>query len=176
MELRRAIVCTLRSRRFWVWEVGGAVLYGIPAAIRFVTGSVYIPILGLPGFWIDHYVPGNLVEKILVNAFFPGGAGGVAGETFVSNYKGETIKGKAKYLARLVGALAQTSIWSVFQYWGFSQGITGPYGGNIFEHPIVFPINFVLATLSIFTPDIVNFAKSRMIEAYQKLRNKNVKL
>jgi len=171
MKLRRAIVCTLRSRRLWVWEVGGAVIYAVPVAIRFITGSVYIPILGLPGFWIDHYIPGNLVEKIIVNAFFPGGAGGVAGEILVSNYRGEAVKGRTKYLVRLGGALVQTAAWSTFQYWGFLQGITGPYGGNIFEHAVVFPINFLLASLSIFTPDVVNFAKSRMERVYQKLKN-----
>jgi hypothetical protein len=170
MKLRRAIADTLRSKRFWEWEVGSAILYSIPATIRFVTKSVYIPILSLPGFWIDHYIPGNLVEKILVNAFFPGGAGGVAGETLVSNYKGEAIKGKTKYLARLGGALAQTAAWSAIQYWGFLLWIPGPYGsGNLFEHPIVFPINFLLASLSIFTPDVVNFAKLKVENAYQKL-------
>jgi hypothetical protein len=63
----RAIASTLKSRRFWVWQLGGAVIYGVPAAVRLVTGSVYLPVLGLflvP--WIDHYVPGNLVEKVLV--------------------------------------------------------------------------------------------------------------
>jgi hypothetical protein len=69
MKLHRAIVDTLRSKRVWEWEVGGAILYSIPVAIRFVTKSVYIPILGLPGIWIDHYIPGNLVEKILLMLF-----------------------------------------------------------------------------------------------------------
>jgi hypothetical protein len=169
MKLRRAIADTLRTKRVWEWEVGGAILYSIPAAIRFVTKSVYIPILGLPGIWIDHYIPGNLVEKILVNAFFPGGAGGVTGEILVSNYKGEAIKGKTKYWARLCGALAQTTAWSAIQYWGYLLLIMGPYGTNIFEHPIVFPINFLFASLSIFTPDVVNFTKSKVENAYQKL-------
>ena len=175
MKLRRAIGATLRSKRFWVWEVGGAILYGIPVAIRFITKSVYIPILSLPGVFISHYIPSNLVEKFLINAFFPGGAGGVAGETLVSNYKGETIKGKTKYLARLGGALVQTSAWSAFQYWGYFLWISGPHGsGNLFEHAVVFPINFLLATLSIFTPDVVNFAKSKLESAYQKLsKHKN---
>jgi len=178
MKLRRAIASTLRSKRFWEWEVCGAIFYGIPVVIRFITKSNYIPILSLPGFWISYYIPGNLVEKILVNAFFPGGAGGVAGETFLSNYKGETIRGKTKYLARLGGALVQTSAWSAFQYWGYLLWISGPYGsGNLFEHPVVFPINFLLAALSIFTPDVLNFIKSKMENAFQKMKKyKNVKL
>ena len=170
MELRRAIGATLRSKRFWLWQIGGAILYGIPVAIRFITKSVYIPILSLPGVFINHYIPSNLVEKILINAFFPGGAGGVAGETLASNYKGEAIRGKTKYLARLGGALVQTSAWSAFQYWGYFLWISGPHGsGNLFEHPVVFPLNFLLASLSIFTPDIVNFTKSKLENAYQKL-------
>lgn len=161
MHLRKAVVATLRSKRFWWWELGCAVIYGIPAAIRFITNSVSIPFLNFPGFWIDHFIPGNLVEKILVNAFFPGGAGGVAGEIFASNRKGEAVKGKAKYLHRLGGALLQTAVWSAFQYFGYSLSIKGSYGSNIFESIFVFPINFVLAAFSIFTPDVVGFIKSR---------------
>jgi hypothetical protein len=176
MKLRRAIGATLRSKRFWLWQIGGAILYGIPVAIRFITKSVYIPILSLPGVFINHYIPSNLVEKILINAFFPGGAGGVAGETLVSNYKGEVIRGKTKYLARLGGALVQTSAWSAFQYWGYFLWISGPHGsGNLFEHPVVFPLNFLLASLSIFTPDVVQFAKSSLAKVYRKLSGRNSK-
>jgi hypothetical protein len=174
MELRRAIGATLRSKRFWVWQLAGAIIYGIPVAFRFATGSVSIPILNFPGFWIGHYIPGNMVEKILVNAFFPGGAGGVAGEVLVSNYNGEAVKGKAKYLSRLGGALLQTAAWSAFQYWGYSLMLLGPWSiggdwGNVFEHWLIFPFNFTLAAFSIFTPDVVNFAKSKLEKAYQKL-------
>jgi hypothetical protein len=121
MRLSEAVVATLRSRRFWWWELGGAVIYGIPAAIRFATNSVVIPFLNFPGFWIGHVIPGNLVEKILVNAFFPGGAGGVAGEVFEGHLKGEAVTRKAKYLRRLRGALLQTAVWSAFQYAGYGR-------------------------------------------------------
>jgi hypothetical protein len=181
MELRRAIWATVRSRRFWVWQLAGAIIYGIPVAIRFATGNVQLPILSLletPA--LDHYVPSNLVEKILVNAFFPGGAGGVAGEVLVSNYKGEAVKGKTKYLSRLGGALLQTAAWSAFQYWGFSLMILGPWStaegwGNIFEYWTVFPLNFALAAFSVFTPEVVNFAKSCLVKAYGKLSGRNSK-
>ena len=172
--MRRAIWATLRSKRFWMWQIAGAIIYGIPVAIRFATKSAEIPILSLPGFWIDHYIPGNMVEKVLVNAFFPGGAGGVAAEVLVSKYKGEALKGKAKYLSRLGGALLQTTAWSAFQYWGFSLMILGPWSiggewGNIFEHWLVFPFNFTLAAFSIFTPDVVNLAKAGLAKVYRKL-------
>ena len=75
MRSRGAVISTLRSRRFWVWQVAGAIVYAIPVIVRFATGEVMLPILSLLATpWIDHYVPGNLVEKILVGAFFPGGA------------------------------------------------------------------------------------------------------
>jgi hypothetical protein len=160
MKLRRAVVATLRSRRFWLWELGGAAIYGIPVAIRFVTGDVVIPFLNFPGFWIGHLIPGNFLEKVLINAFFPGGAGGVAGEVFAGYRKGEAVTGKAKYLHRLSGALLQTAVWSAFQFFGYSLLLIGPYGSNIFESIFVFPINFVLAAFSVFTPDVVGFLKS----------------
>lgn len=172
MRLSSAIACTLRSKRFWTWQLGGVIIYGIPAAIRFITKSYYIPILSLPGFWVYHFIPGNLVEKFLVNAFFPGGAGGVAGEIFASNYKSEKVKGKTKYKARLGGALIQTTVWSTIQYLGYSLMVIGPFGGNIFEPPYVFPFNFMLASLSIFTPDIVGLVKSKLVKAHQKLKRK----
>lgn len=162
MGLLTALRVTLRNKRFWLWQIAGVIIYGIPAAIRFATGSVSIPILNWPGFWIGHIIPGNFLEKLLVNAFFPGGAGGVAGEIFFSAYRGETLKGKNKYAARLAGALTQTLAWSAFQYVGYYLFIMGPYGSNIFEHAIVFPINFALASISIFTPDIVCLVKRKI--------------
>jgi hypothetical protein len=181
MGLRRAIVSTLRSRRFWVWQIVGVIIYGIPVAIRYATGNVQLPILSLlktPA--LDHYVPNNLVEKILVNAFFPGGAGGVAGEVFVSYYDSQPPEGKAKYLSRLGGALLQTGVWSAFQYWGFSLMILGPWSigggwGNIFEYWTVFPLNFVLAAFSIFTPTVLDFVKSFLMKAYQRLLRRSSK-
>lgn len=150
---------TLKSRRFWRWQAGGAVIYAIPAAIRYATGTVALPILNFPGFWIGHIIPGNMLEKVLVNAFFPGGAGGVAGEIFLSNYRGNAVSGRAKYLARLAGALSETAVWSAIQFGGYYLLISGPGGSyNLFESVFVFPINFILAALSIFTPDVVNLA------------------
>src|SRR4030065_1372864 len=117
MKLGEAIKKTLRSRRFWIWQIGGAVIYAIPATIRYATGDVVIPLLNFTGVWISFVlIPGNLFEKILVNAFFPGGAGGVAGEVFANNHKGEVITGRTKYLARLGGALGQTAVWSAFPF------------------------------------------------------------
>jgi len=167
MSLIRAIVKTLRSKRFWLWQLSGAIIYLIPVSIRFFSGEVIIPFLNIPGFWIGHFIPGNFLEKLLVNAFFPGGAGGIAGEIFVSNYKGAPVENQTKYQSRLGGALLQTVLWSAFQYWGYSLLILGPWssgttGGNVFEHAVVFPINFVLASISIFTPDVINFLKQKL--------------
>jgi hypothetical protein len=176
MRLFSAVKATLKSKRFWLWQISGAIIYAIPVVIRFATNRVDIPILNFPGSWIGHFIPGNFLEKVIVNAFFPGGAGGVGGEIFVASYKCEAIKGETKYFSRLGGALFQTAVWSVFQFWGFSLLITVPWGGhgggNLFEHAVVFPINFVLAAFSIFTPDVVNFLKSFLAKAYQRLSRK----
>lgn len=160
-----------RSRRFWVWQLGGTLIYAIPAATRLATGNIHLPILSMfvPP-WTTPFVPGNIVEKVLVNAFFPGGAGAVVGEIFFLNRKGEALTGKQKYLARLVGALLWTSAWSLFQFWGYIQNITGSYGDNLFESPLVFPLNFLLASLSIFTPNVVGFAKRTLVTTYRGLR------
>lgn len=163
---------TLKSRRFWAWEIAGAIIYALPAAVRYATGVVALPILNFPGFWIDHIIPGNLLEKVLVNAFFPGGAGGIAGEVFVSSLQGKAVSGRAKYLARLGGALGQTAVWSAIQFAGYYLLISGPGGSyNLFESVFVFPINFVLAALSIFTPDVVGFIRTRLKRAWRKPEN-----
>jgi hypothetical protein len=168
MSFRYATLATLRNKRFWTWMTAGIIIYLIPVAIRFATGKVEIPILNWPGYWIDHYIPGNFLEKILVNAFFPGAAGAIAGEVFVSYYKNRVIDTKTKYLARLGGALAFVGVFSAFQYWGYSLAIQLSFSENLFEHWFVFPLNFVLASLSIFTPTIVYYVKSKI----QKIRLK----
>ncbi len=156
MRLTKAITQTLKSSRFWTWQLFGAILYAIPVAIRFITRSSYIPILSFPGQWIWHYIPGNLVEKILVNAFFPGGAGAVAGEILMKNYRAEASRTKLKYASRLGGAMLETCVWSAFQFAGYMLWIVGPFGGNIFEAWYVYPFNFFLAAFSVFTPDVVH--------------------
>ena len=171
MKLSKAVVATLKSRRFWLWELCGVAIYAIPVLIRYATGSNEIPILNFPGFWIDHIIPGNMLEKVLVNAFFPGGAGAIAGEIFFATYLGATLAGKKKYLSRLGGALGQTALWSAFQFFGYFLMIPGPgEGWNLFESVFVFPINFVLAALSIFTPDVVGFVK----RGIDRIRRKNL--
>jgi hypothetical protein len=141
---------------------------------RYATGAVAVPILNFPGFWIDRIIPGNLLEKVLVNAFFPGGAGGIAGEVLAGNYRGEAVAGRKKYLARLGGALGQTAAWSAFQFFGYFLMIRGPHGGrNLFESVFVFPINFALAALSIFTPDVVNLAKQGIKKIHRKTSRNN---
>ncbi len=141
----------------------GAAIYAIPAAIRLITGSVILPVLSLLATpWIGHYIPGNLVEKILVNAFFPGAAGAIAGEIYFSKIYGPTTSRKRKYLYRLHGALLWVSLWSLFQLWGNFQNIMGTWGSNLFEYPSVYPLNYVLASLSIFTPTILAFVKAKL--------------
>ncbi len=162
-----AIARTIRSKRFWIWQLGGAAIYGLPAAIRLATGSVILPVLSYFAVpWVGHFIPGNLVEKILVNAFFPGAAGAIAGEIFYINKHGQFFSRRQKYLVRLGGALLWTTAWSLFQLWGNMQNITGAWGGNLFEYPSIYPLNFLLASLSVFTPTIVGFVKIKITTAY----------
>jgi hypothetical protein len=170
---QKAIASTLRSRRFWMWQLGGALIYSIPAAIRLATGSIHLPILSMfmvP--WVTPYVPGNIVEKVLVNAFFPGGAGAAAGEILYTKLHEQAFTRRQKYLARLGGAWLWTIGWSLFQFWGYMQNVTGSYGGNLFESPLVIPLNFLLASLSIFTPDVVGLIKNEIVNAYKGLKHK----
>jgi hypothetical protein len=162
MSLRGAVTATLRSRRFWLWQIAGVIIYALPAAYRFATKSIAIPILNFPGFWIGYYIPGNFLEKLLVNSFFPGGAGGVAGEVFFGNYSGAPSTRRSKYIRRLTGAFLETGAWSAFQFIGYLFVIKGPYGSNLFEYAGVFPINFTLAAISVFTPDFVGFVKAKL--------------
>jgi hypothetical protein len=166
----RAVASTLRSRRFWLWQLGGVFIYSIPATIRIATGNIHLPILSMfmvP--WVTPYVPGNIVEKVLVNAFFPGGAGAVAGEILYSKVQTINLSDRQKYLARLGGALLWTAGWSLFQFWGYMQNVTGSYGDNLFESPLVFPLNFLLASLAIFTPNVVGYIKKKLVNAYHGL-------
>jgi hypothetical protein len=169
-----AVTGVLKSRRFWVWQICGIIIYALPVTIRLSTGNVILPVLSwFATPWVDHYIPGNLVEKILVNAFFPGGAGAVAGEIYYLQAHGKIVTWRQKYLPRLGGALLWTTLWSLFQLWGNMQNIMGSYGGNLFEYPMVFPLNFLLGSLSIFTPDVLGFIKNKVTLAARKKVSKS---
>lgn len=156
----------LNTKRFWVWGLCGAFIYAVPATIRLATGNVVLPVLSFVATpWVGMYIPANLMEKIIVNAFFPGGAGAVAGEIFFSNFKSQTLVGRQRYLARLSGALLACTIWSLIQLIGGILVITGSWGGNLFEYPSVFPLNFLLASLSIYTPTVIGFLNDRVVHA-----------
>jgi hypothetical protein len=167
----------IRSKRFWIWVIGGAIIYAVPVAIRLATGNVILPVLSLVATpWIGMYIPGNLFEKILVNAFFPGGAGAVAGEIFFSSAKSKTLIGREKYVARLYGALSATAVWSLVQFSGGLLEIAGSWGGSLFEYPTVFPLNFLLASLSIFTASVLGFVKNGLTTAYHRLKREQQRL
>ena len=54
------------------------------------------------------------------------------------------------------------AVWSLIQFSGGILGIAGSWGGNLFEYPSVFPLNFLLASLSIFTPTVLGFLKNKI--------------
>jgi len=162
MSIKFALAATLKSKRFWTWTLAGIIIYLIPVAIRYATGSIIIPFLNWPGYWIDHFIPGNLSEKILVNMFFPGAAGAIAGETFTKNYLKEALNIKKRYLSRLAGAILFVTAWSLFQLWGYNLSIYMSFSpsSNLFESYFVYPINYIIATCSITTPTIIATIKN----------------
>ena len=108
----------------------------------------------------------------MVQAFFPGGAGGVAGEVLVSNHGGKALVGRRKYLARFGGAMAYTGAWSLFQLWGNMQNVfvVGSAQGNLFEYWMVFPLNFAIAAFAIFTPDVLGLVKKVVVKFVEALK------
>ncbi len=153
---------TLKSKRFWKWELGSLGLYLIPASYRHFTGNITLPILNPSFNSPSPYIPNNPLGKFVVNAFFPGGAGGVGGEELYKNYTSRKLTRKEKYLSRLFGALTQTGIFTSFQYVGHGLNWIGSWGGNWFEAPEWYPFNFLLASASVFTPDVVNYVDSKI--------------
>jgi hypothetical protein len=162
MRIIFALTDTLKNKRFWTWTIAGIIIYLIPVAIRYVTGSIIIPFLNWPGYWIDHFIPGNLSEKMLVNMFFPGAAGAIAGEVFMGHHFNRPLTIKTKYLSRFAGAMLFVSAWSLFQLWGYQLSIYMPFspGSNLFESYFVYPLNYIIAACSIFTPTIIYFLKN----------------
>ncbi|MBI4010450.1 MAG: hypothetical protein HY361_04685 [Candidatus Aenigmarchaeota archaeon] len=175
MRVLNAISEAVKSKRIWAWELGSFVLHVAPALVRFATKNPVIPILNEPGYSIAGSPP-NLVEHLITNPFFPGGAGAVVGETLVSNYTGRKLAGKSKYLARLGGALLQYGVWTGIQYLGYLQDKIGPHGENIFDPPEKIPYTLGLTVLSVFTPDVVDYANKGIQSLYRRVRAKNFKI
>jgi hypothetical protein len=170
MSFKFAFAATLKSKRFWTWMAAGIIIYLIPVAIRYATGSIIIPFLNWPGYWIDHFIPGNLSEKILVNMVFPGAVGAIAAEVFTINYLKQTLTVKKKYFARFAGAMLFVSAWSLFQLWGYQLSIYMSFSpsSNLFESYFVYPINYIIAAFSIFTPTIIDFIKNTAFRILRK--------
>jgi len=168
MSFKFAFISTLKEKRFWIWAIVGIIIYLIPVVIRYATGSIIIPFLNWPGYWIDHFIPGNLSEKIIVNMFFPGATGAVTGEIFIQYYRKQNLTLKAKYLSRFAGAMLFVSAWSLFQLIGYQFEIYMSFspGSNLFESYFVYPLNYVIAACSILTPTIVGALKNLI----QKMR------
>lgn len=170
MRFTFSLINTFKSKRFWTWTAVGIIIYLIPVTIRYATGSIIIPFLNWPGYWIDHFIPGNMSEKILVNMFFPGATGAVTGEIFTEHYYKKPLTTKTKYLSRLAGAILFVTIWSLFQYIGYQLAIYMYFSpeSNLFESYFVYPINYIIATCSIITPTIIDYIK-KLIKKLIKL-------
>jgi hypothetical protein len=61
-----AITNLFKSKRFWVWQIGGAIIYALPVLIRVATGNVLLPGLSLRSFQEE---PEQLQEKSYTRTF-----------------------------------------------------------------------------------------------------------
>ena len=148
----------------------GAVIYAVPAAIRIATGSVILPVLSfvrrrglacsflgtwLRRFWLTLF--SQVVRVLLlVKSFFQ-----------VPNLK--SLWDEKCMLPDCMGLCSAVAVSSLIQLSGGILGIAGSWGGNLFEYPSVFPLNFLLASLSIFTPTILSFFKNKIAGLYHRL-------
>jgi len=156
IKFSQGIKETIKNIRVWVWLGFGCGVYGIPAGYRYITTNdllPYLPIIESP----SEYIPSNLIEKLIVNSITPGGVGAVVGETFIEKSKGINLSGTKKYLARVFGSVATTSVWAGIQYLGYTicdiLKYEWPSGGNPFEPPNIYPFNVLLAlTLAPLSP------------------------
>jgi len=145
---------TLKEKRTWKWLGFGMVVYGIPAIYRAITHNSELPFL--PSISPPNkYIPANLYEKLLVNFIAPGGVGAIVGEEFIKKYCRCELSKIKKYLSRLFGSVTTTLAWTSIQYLGYTIYETyikygGPWGGNPWESPSVYPFNLLMAI--IFAP------------------------
>ena len=92
--------------------------------------------------WISYLRSSNIVEKILVNAFFPGGAGGIAGEIYYLKCARSRISFRSKkYLARLSGTFFGDCLVadSVFRR---HIGSNSSWAATSFDIPSAFHLTF----------------------------------
>jgi len=164
---------TLKEKRTWKWLGFGMIVYGIPAIYRAITHSPELPFLpsvSPP----NEYIPANLYEKLLINFIAPGGVGAKIGEIYFEKYYGKKFSGIKKYLSRLFGSVTTTSAWTSIQYLGYTTYETyikhgGPWGGNPWESPSVYPFNLLMAIfVAPFFPYVVDCLKGK----YKRLRGK----
>jgi hypothetical protein len=156
IKFSQGIKETMKDKRVLGWLFGGMFVYGSPAFYRYVTKNIiipYMPLIQSP----SEYIPSNLIEKLIVNFIAPGGTGAVVGETFIEKSKGINLSGTKKYLARVFGSVATTSVWAGIQYLGNTicdiVKYEWPSGGNPFEPPNFYPFNILLAlTLAPLSP------------------------
>ncbi|MEM5836621.1 MAG: hypothetical protein QW451_00545 [Candidatus Aenigmatarchaeota archaeon] len=155
---------TFKDKRVQKWTVCGIVTYGLPAFYRAITRNPDLPYIPLIVSQ-NEYIPVNLPEKLIVNPIAPGGVGAVIGETFIKKFKAtERIE---KYVSRVIGSVATTTIWTSIQYCGHvlcdMLKIQWPSGGNPFEPPNVYPFNLLIAlTLAPLIPYVVDYLKLKM--------------
>ncbi len=110
---------TMKDKGTWKLIGIGATVYGLPVLYRYLTGDPTLP--GIPQLPATEYTSPNLIEKLIVNYIVPGGVGGALSEKFFENFKGEKLKGKIKYLARMPGTIIAIGGLTGIQNYGLSH-------------------------------------------------------
>lgn len=152
------------------WLVGGVSVYAAPALFRAVTKITEI----FPHFYeLPWYLPPNIIEKGIVNSFFPGATASVViGDTKWKPYRSfiKSLSKKIglekyeKFVGRFTGAAIGTTLWTAFQAAGYVQDYLWPHGGNAFEDPSVYPFNIAIGLASTLVPYGVEKLKSRLLD------------
>ena|GEM_PF-2994327 len=179
IKFSQGIKETIKDKKVLGWLFGGMFVYGLPALYRYVTKNImipYMPLIETP----SEYIPSNLIEKLIVNFIAPGGTGAVVGETFIEKSKGINLSGTKKYLARVFGSVATTSVWAGIQYLGNTicdiVKYEWPSGGNPFEPPNIYPFNILIAlTLAPLSPYLGDLLWPYVVKYFLKPNKKHLK-
>ena len=93
--------------------------------------------------WLTHFSPEAQVQ--------------LQEKSYTPIYTAKGSMRRQKYLADLVVRGCGRWVVCCFSFGADMQNVTGSYGGNLFESPLVFPLNFLLAP-AIFThpPSLVS--------------------
>ncbi|MCD6226185.1 MAG: hypothetical protein J7J93_00070 [Candidatus Aenigmarchaeota archaeon] len=155
---------TVTDKGTWKLIGIGITVYGSPVLYRYLTGDSTLPCI--PKLPATKYTSSNLIEKLIVNYIAPGGVGGALSEKFFEHFKGEKLKGKIKYLARLPGTLLAIGSLTSIQMYGLAHEVWKSFPTGLpWEPKNLQPFNWIYGTFGGLTAkDTYNFLKKIKIK------------